>query len=121
MTEISQKLRSPIVAGQLVSVQDLLDFKYELLAEIKSLLTEHVSGKTRPKQWLKSKEVRSILQISPGTLLTLRANGTIPYTQVGGVFYYEYTEIEKVLTERKLNRKELIPKKKIRFKNEYNH
>ena len=49
------------------------------------------------KQWLKSNEVRKLLNISPGTLQNLRINGTLTFTKIGGIMYYNYSDIEKVL------------------------
>ena len=50
-----------------------------------------------PKEWLKSYEVRKLLGISEGTLQNLRLNGTLPYTQIGGLMYYRYEEIRKLM------------------------
>jgi len=41
----------------------------------------------------------ALLKISPGTLQNLRINGTIPYTKVGGIIFYESDEIQKVMFE----------------------
>jgi len=38
-----------------------------------------------------------LLQVSPGTLQNLRINGTLPYTKVGGIIYYDTEEIQKVM------------------------
>lgn len=38
-----------------------------------------------------------MLEISPGTLQTLRTNGTIRYSKIGGIFYYKYKDILKIL------------------------
>jgi len=38
-----------------------------------------------------------LLQISPGTLQNLRINGTLPYTKVGGIIYYDVEEIQNVM------------------------
>jgi hypothetical protein len=46
-----------------------------------------------------------MLGISPGTLQNLRVNGTLPYAKVGGVIYYAYEDILKVMEENKRNRK----------------
>lgn len=45
----------------------------------------------------KSYEVRKLLNISAGTLQNLRINGTLAYTKIGGLMYYKYSDIEKVL------------------------
>ena len=38
-----------------------------------------------------------LLQVSPGTLQNLRINGTLPYTKVGGIIYYDAAEIQNVM------------------------
>jgi Helix-turn-helix domain len=65
-----------------------------LLGEIKGLIKP---GQTQSKQWLKSYEVRKLLNISPGTLQNLRVNGTLRYTKIGGLLYYKLEDIEKLL------------------------
>jgi len=80
----------------LITRQDLEQFKTELFAELKKLSiapTEEQTG----KKWLKSAEVRKLLQISAGTLQNLRINGTISYTKVGGLLYYKHEDIIKLL------------------------
>lgn len=86
-------------SNRLVVLSDLADFKLELLAEIKLLLKE-LSGQPN-KRWVKTNELRKILDISPGTLQTLRNNGTFPFTKIGGVVYYDIEEIKKVLSPKK--------------------
>lgn len=73
----------------------------ELLEELKGLLGARAG--TTPKKWLKSTEVMEMLKISPGTLQNFRINGTIPYTKIGGLIYYEASEIERVLEENKVS------------------
>jgi len=46
---------------------------------------------------LKSYEVRKLLGISPGTLQNLRLNETLPYTKIGGLMYYRYEDIRKLM------------------------
>ena len=65
-----------------------------LLGEIKVLIKP---GQAQSKQWLKSYEVRKLLNISPGTLQNLRVNGTLRYTKIGGLLYYKLEDIEKLL------------------------
>jgi hypothetical protein len=79
---------------ELITRQDLATFKNELLMEMKALLQP---GQAQSKQWLKSAEVRKLLNISPGTLQNLRINGTLRYTKIGGMMYYKLEDIHKVL------------------------
>ena len=87
------------MATEIITTDDLREFKTELLEEIRQLFKEH-NGEPS-KKWLKSYEVRKILNISPGTLQNLRLNGTLPYTKIGGVMYYDYADIQKMLQSRK--------------------
>ena len=80
----------------IITTDDLREFKMELLDDIKNLLSKQTSGKL--KKYLKSSEVMDLLQVSPGTLQNLRINGTLPYTKVGGIIYYDAEEILNVMT-----------------------
>lgn len=84
----------------IVTKEDLQEFKTDLLNDIKKLL--HSGETTSNKKWLKSKEVIQLLKISPGTLQTLRSNGNLTYTKIGGTFYYENTDIDKLLKTNKV-------------------
>lgn len=84
-----------IYREQIITTEDLNEFKLELISEIKQLLKENKGEPS--KKWLKSYEVRQILNISPGTLQNLRLNGTLPYTKIGGVIYYDYADMQKML------------------------
>ena len=91
------------MGATIITTEDLQEFKQELLDDIKELLNAKATFKQ--KKWLKSPEVRELLSISPGTLQNLRINGTLPYTKVGGVIYYDYEEIVKVMEENRIHNK----------------
>lgn len=84
----------------MITTDDLREFKFELLEEIKELMSQQNSGKL--KKFLKSSQVMEMLQISPGTLQNLRINGTLPYIKVGGLIYYDHEEINKVMMENRV-------------------
>ena len=87
----------------IITTDDLREFKMELLDDIKQLLNEQSGHIT--KRWLKSPDVKELLGISSGTLQNLRINGTLPYTKVGGVLYYDYEEIMSVMENNKIHNK----------------
>ncbi len=87
------------MATAIITTDDLQTFKIELLEDIKSLLKE--SSGQPSKKWLKSYEVQKVLGISAGTLQTLRNNDTISFTKIGGVIYYDYNEIQKMLNSKR--------------------
>lgn len=80
----------------LVTTEDLQEFKIELLGEIKTLFNNKNSEQ---KLWLRSAEVKELLKISTGTLQNLRINGHLSFTRVGGTLYYNYKDIEKMLNK----------------------
>jgi len=102
-TEQKQKLggHTQLFGEQLVTLKDLDNFKNDLLTEVKKSIKE-TSGQPI-KRWLKTNEVRKILGISITTLLTLRINGVLPYSKIGGVLYFDYDDILMVMEERKVN------------------
>ena len=81
---------------ELITQDDLKNLKAELISEIRNLLKGSVS---EGKIWLKSYEVRKLLHISPGTLQTLRLNGTIRFSKIGGTLYYKTEDINRLLED----------------------
>jgi len=89
------------MAATIITPEDLQNFKQELLSEIQKLLSQRQT--TPARKWLKSNEVRRLLLVSPGTLQNLRVNGTLPFTKIGGVIFYDYDDIQKMIEEHKRN------------------
>ena len=88
------------MAVQIITIEDLNEFRNLLLNDLKEIIN---SKPQQSKQWLKSKEVRKLLNISPGTLQNLRINGTLTYTKVCGIMYYDNSDIEKLLNGNQVN------------------
>ncbi|WP_310554821.1 helix-turn-helix domain-containing protein [Flavobacterium sp.] len=87
------------MAIEVITREDLNEFRSLLLNDLLDII------KSKPQQqmqWLKSNEVRKLLNISPGTLQNLRVNGTITYTKIGGILYYSNSDLEKVLETNKV-------------------
>ena len=82
------------MAVNILTHEDLQHFKAELFSELKSILKNAAEP---PKKWLKSEEVKKLLKVSPGTLQTLRINGTLQYTKIGGIIYYDFEHIQKTM------------------------
>jgi len=90
--------------SQLVTPDDLEAFRVKLKMAIKIMLEGNI-GKPA-KRWLKSVELRKLLNISPGTLQTLRNNGKLPFTKIGGLIYYDAFEIDQLLVSQ---RRDFLP------------
>lgn len=79
---------------ELITKDDLQKFRRDLLEDLKQFIT---SSKAEPKKWLKSAEVKKLLNISAGTLQNLRINGQLKPNKVGGTFYYALQDIQSLL------------------------
>lgn len=83
------------MAAEIITKEDLIEFEGRLLDKIKKVM-----GMTtdQPRKWLRSAQVRRMLNISPNTLTSLRVNGIIKFTRVGGIMYYNNDDIDKMLS-----------------------
>ena len=88
------------MAVEVITREDLNEFRTLLLNDLKEIMH---SKTQQTKKWLKSNEVRKLLNISPGTLQNLRINGTLTYTKIGGTLYYDNADIDKLLNTNKTN------------------
>lgn len=84
---------------ELITKEDLDNFKKELFEEIRKNRYRPGKPGEQPREWLKSYEVRKLLGISAGTLQNLRLNGTLPYSKIGGLMYYRYEDIRKLIED----------------------
>ena len=84
---------------QVLTLEEIKNFKEELLEEIRRI----IHPVSEQKKWLKSADVKKILNCSPGTLQNLRINGTLPFTKMGGTIYYDYKDVMEVLNKNKQN------------------
>lgn len=85
------------MAIEIVTKDDLQQFRMQLINDIKLLIGS--PEKTLDKQWLKNAEVKKILNISSNTIQRLRIAGKLRSSKIGGVHYYRYADIEKMLNE----------------------
>jgi len=73
--------------------------KVELLSERFNRLISSPKSKELEK-WLDSQDVCLMLRISLRTLQTLRSNGRLSYSQIGGKIYYDKDEVIKLTGDR---------------------
>jgi hypothetical protein len=81
----------------LITKEDFERFKKELFNEIRKFQYSPLQLGNENKTWLKSNELRRLLGISIGTLQNLRINGTLPFSKIGGLLYYKYEDICKLM------------------------
>jgi hypothetical protein len=86
--------------NEIATKGDLEKLKTEILSAIAKLSAGAVGPQTK---WVKSKDVMKFLGISSSSLQTLRINGTIPYTKLSGLHYYDMDDLQKIMAKNKKN------------------
>jgi hypothetical protein len=86
----------------IITPDDLEAFKKSLLEDLVKIVEQKTSASNK---WLKADDVLRTLKISPNTLHRLREQGTLPYTKIGGTYYYDFDDIKKVLDENKIHKR----------------
>lgn len=79
--------------AEIVTLEKFNDFEERIFKELEGLK----QYSTTESRWLKSNDVKELLGISHGKLQDLRDRGLIPFTKLGGVIFYDRSEIEKML------------------------
>lgn len=97
--EIPLQPANRVYRDQLVTLGDLQEFKEDLLLSIRTIIQNNAPLPT--KRWLKSYEVKKLMNISTGTLQNLRSNGTLPHTKIGGSIYYDADDLNRVMADGK--------------------
>ncbi|MDQ6479987.1 helix-turn-helix domain-containing protein [Dyadobacter sp. LHD-138] len=91
--------RNIMFANQLVTTVDLENFKVDMLDAIRKMIKTDQG--LPAKKWLKSSEVRKMLDISPGKLHMLRASRKLAFMRLGGIIYYDREDIIKMFESNK--------------------
>ncbi|QKJ32825.1 helix-turn-helix domain-containing protein [Mucilaginibacter mali] len=79
---------------EIITKEDLQAFKIELLADLRMIIREVPE---KPKEWMKSAELKKLLKVSHGTLQNLRISGQLKFSKIGGTYYYRYHDLLKLL------------------------
>lgn len=96
--------------ANIITTDDLREFKLELIQEIKHLLSNsNLAPNPDSKRFLKSSEVQELLNLSPTSLQNLRNARLLPYSKVNGTFFYDRNDIIELIANHK---KEIKPKRK---------
>ncbi|MDP1765195.1 MAG: DNA-binding protein [Sediminibacterium sp.] len=78
---------------QHITKDDLKTLRLEIIEELKNIL---VNQKQTNPEFLRSSQAKKLLDCSDSKLETLRKNGTLSYTKIGGTIYYNNSDISKL-------------------------
>ncbi|MBS7230956.1 helix-turn-helix domain-containing protein [Flavobacterium psychroterrae] len=86
---------------EIVTKEDLRQFGLLLFEKIQGTLKEiNCSEKVSvDSEWLKSRAVRKLLDISPGSVQNLRTSGKIRFKKVFGSYYYNREDLQKLFKD----------------------
>lgn len=83
----------------MVSKQDLEILRIRISSDIEQLLESRLGQSNDEFDWLRSKAIRKMMDISPATLQNLRITGKIRYKKIMGSYYYNRTDIQKLFDD----------------------
>jgi DNA-directed RNA polymerase subunit F len=87
--------------NEVVTKEDLRQFGILMMNNFREAIQDIklINKEGTQLEWLKSKVVRKILDMSPGSLQNLRITGKIRYKKVLGSYYYNKSDIEKLFND----------------------
>lgn len=83
---------------EVIGSNEFLEIKKKL-NDILEMLSINSSG--NKKDFLTGKEVKDLLKCSDSTLANYRSKGILPYTKVGGKFYYSQVGLNELFNSKK--------------------
>lgn len=93
------------MAVEVITREDLNQFRTLLLKDVNEIMD---SKSNIYKKWLRTNEVRELLNVSESTLKNLRIKGILTHTKIGSSVFYSNQEIEKLLETNKVKSFESI-------------
>ncbi|MCF6142455.1 DNA-binding protein [Flavobacterium sp. K77] len=83
---------------EIITKEDLRQFGLQLLDKMRIIVQEstHVQTELEQPQWLKSKAVKKLLDISAGSVQNLRVTQKVRFKKVLGSYYYNKEDLQKL-------------------------
>lgn len=87
--------------NDMITKEDLRQFGLELLGNIGALMaqTKEVQGEIVEQEWIKSKQVRTLMNMSPGSVQNLRVTQKVRFKKILGSYYYNKVDLLKLFTD----------------------
>lgn len=84
-----------------VTKDDLRQFGLLLLNDIRKIIEESqtTDKESLDPEWLKSRVVRKLMDMSAGSLQNLRVTGKVRFKKVLGSYYYNKTDLTKLFDQ----------------------
>lgn len=86
-----------------ITKEDMQLFWGHIISEIQKLLSQYPirsqSTEADP-EWIKSRRIRKLLYMSPGTLQNLRISGKIRFKKIQGSYYYNRADVQRLFKDK---------------------
>lgn len=89
------------VMEKIITKEDLRQFGLQLLDKMRIIVQETTPAQTELAQpeWLKSKAVKKLLDISAGSVQNLRVTQKVRFKKVLGSYYYNKEDLQKLFND----------------------
>lgn len=89
------------VMEEIITKEDLRQFGLQLLDKMRIIVQETTPAQTELVQpeWLKSKAVKKLLDISAGSVQNLRVTQKVRFKKVLGSYYYNKEDLQKLFND----------------------
>lgn len=86
---------------EIVTKDDLRQFGLLLIDKIRVIIheTNFFNAESTPPEWIKTKGVRKMLDISAGSIQNLRVTQKVRYKKVLGSYYYNREDLQKLFSD----------------------
>lgn len=86
---------------EIITKEDLRQFGLQLLDKMRIIVQETTLAQTELVQpeWLKSKAVKKLLDISAGSVQNLRVTQKVRFKKVLGSYYYNKEDLQKLFND----------------------
>ena len=81
---------------EIISKPELDEFRQSLIEELKDILD---FAFTRTK-WIRTAEAKELLSCSAATIKNFRNRNILPYSKLGGSYFYPRHEIDRILDDK---------------------
>ncbi|WP_289057387.1 DNA-binding protein [uncultured Flavobacterium sp.] len=87
--------------NEFVTKEDLKEFGILLLDKIQAIFKDKDSGlkENLEPEWIRSKSVRKLLDISAGSVQNLRISQKVRFKKVFGSYYYNKEDLQKLFDD----------------------
>lgn len=83
-----------------ITKEDLENLRHQLFVDLKVLLEKPAQPEVKPKEWLRSREVKKMLSISDTALQNLRIRGFVHPVKISGLYYYKSEEVRSLFSHK---------------------